>query len=76
MPGNSTCLGILIFFFKEKYQLGVGKLIEGLEMGIYTMKRQEKASFVIDWKYAYGGHGKSAVDSLKLIIQLSVLIRS
>jgi len=41
----------------EKHQLGVGKLIEGLEMGIYTMKRQEKASFVIDWKYAYGGQG-------------------
>ena len=40
----------------------MGKLIEGLEMGIYTMKRQEKASFVIDWKYAYGGQGKSILD--------------
>jgi len=41
----------------ERYKLKDGQLIAGLEMGIKTMKKGEKAQFLIDWNYAYGRYG-------------------
>eukprot|EP00092_Neocalanus_flemingeri_P015889 GFUD01017206.1.p1 GENE.GFUD01017206.1~~GFUD01017206.1.p1 ORF type:complete len:476 (-),score=199.32 GFUD01017206.1:136-1563(-) len=41
----------------ERYKLGDGQLIEGLEVGVRTMKKGEKAQFLIDWMYAYGQYG-------------------
>jgi len=41
----------------ERYKLGDGQVIEGLEVGIKTMKKGEKAQFLIDWMYAYGQFG-------------------
>jgi len=41
----------------ERYKLKDGQLIPGLEMGIKTMKKGEKAQFLIDWSYAYGRFG-------------------
>ena len=41
----------------EKYKIGEGQLITGLELGILTMKKDEKAQFLIDPKYAFGSLG-------------------
>jgi len=41
----------------ERYKLGDGQVIEGLEVGIKSMKKGEKAQFLIDWMYAYGQYG-------------------
>jgi len=41
----------------ERYKLGDGQLIHGLEIGVMTMKKGEKAQFLIDWMYAYGQFG-------------------
>lgn len=41
----------------ERYKLGDGQVIEGLEVGVRTMKKGEKAQFLIDWMYAYGQFG-------------------
>lgn len=41
----------------ERYQLGKGVLIPGLEIGIRTMKKGEKSQFLIDPDYAYGERG-------------------
>ena len=38
----------------EKYKIGDGQLITGLEIGILTMKKQEKAQFWINYNYAFG----------------------
>lgn len=41
----------------ERYKLTDGQLIAGLEMGIKSMKKGEKAQFLINWNYAYGRYG-------------------
>jgi FK506-binding protein 6 len=41
----------------ERYKLDQGQLILGLEVGIRSMHRNERAQFLIDWTYAYGQHG-------------------
>ena len=41
----------------EKYKIGEGQLIMGLELGILTMKKNEKAQFLIDCNYAFGKLG-------------------
>jgi len=41
----------------ERYKLGDGQLIQGLEIGILTMKKGEKAQFWINYDYAYGKFG-------------------
>ena len=41
----------------EKYKLTDGSLISGLVIGIQTMKKHEKAQFLIDFQYAYGMYG-------------------
>jgi len=41
----------------ERYKLGDGRLIEGLEIAIYTMKKSERAQFMIDHQYAFGKMG-------------------
>jgi len=41
----------------ERYKLSEGQLIEGMEIGIRTMKKNEKAMFMINWVYAYGQIG-------------------
>ena len=41
----------------EKYKIGEGQLIMGLERGILTMKKKEKAQILIDCNYAFGRLG-------------------
>ena len=41
----------------EKYKITDGSLISGLVIGILTMKKHEKAQFLIDFQYAYGMYG-------------------
>lgn len=41
----------------ERYKLDEGRLIQGLEIGIKTMKTNEKSQFLIDYTYAYGHFG-------------------
>jgi len=41
----------------ERYKLGDGQIIDGLEIGVMSMKKGEKAQFLIDWMYAYGQFG-------------------
>jgi len=41
----------------ERYKLGDGRLIEGLEIAIKTMKKSERAQFMIDHQYAFGKMG-------------------
>jgi len=40
-----------------KFNVGVGQVIKGWDIGICTMKKGEKAKLVIDSKYAYGEKG-------------------
>lgn len=40
-----------------KFVIGVGEVIRGWDIGIGSMRRGEKARFVIDCKYAYGEKG-------------------
>lgn len=42
---------------QERYKLGEGQLIEGLEVGIKTMAKNEKAQFMINHNYGYGRFG-------------------
>jgi len=42
---------------QERYKLGEGQLIHGLEVGIKTMTKNEKAHFMIDYNYGYGRFG-------------------
>jgi len=41
----------------ERYKLDEGRIIQGMEIGIKTMKTNEKAQFLIDYTYAYGRIG-------------------
>ena len=41
----------------EKYKIGEGQLLIGLERGILTMKKKEKAQLLIDCNYAFGQLG-------------------
>ena len=41
----------------EKYKLDEGKVIEGLEVAVKTMRKNEKAQFMIEPGYAYGHFG-------------------
>jgi len=41
----------------ERYKLGEGRLIQGLDVAIQSMKKQEKAQFLIDHQYAFGFMG-------------------
>ena len=41
----------------ERYKLDNSHMFEGLEVGIKTMKRNEKARFMIDHTYAFGQFG-------------------
>lgn len=43
--------------YPERYQLGAGNLIPGLEFGIRTMKKGEKSQFLIEPDYAFGPKG-------------------
>jgi len=42
---------------KERYKLGEGRLIHGLDIAIQSMKKQEKSQFLIDHQYAFGFMG-------------------
>ena len=41
----------------ERHRIGDGSLLEGLEIGIRTMRKCEKAQFIINFPFAFGGQG-------------------
>ena len=40
-----------------KFQVGVGQVIKGWDLGVLSMKKGEKATFYIKSDYAYGNEG-------------------
>ena len=44
-----------------KFQVGVGQVIKGWDLGVLSMKKGEKATFYIKSDYAYGKRGAGGV---------------
>ena len=41
----------------KKFTIGMGEVIKGWDIGVFSMKKGERARFIIDSKYAYGDKG-------------------
>ena len=44
-----------------KFNVGVGQVIKGWDLGVLSMKKGEKATFYIKSEYAYGKNGAGGV---------------
>ncbi|CAH0381403.1 unnamed protein product [Bemisia tabaci] len=61
--------------FPESKKLGSGELIPGLELGIATMRKKEKAHFIIHYDFAFGilGCGERIPPKSSLLYKVELL---